>query len=93
MVKKKTDIRKDSIKIIALKSIDDTFLDNDLLNLKSTVAHKIDEHHNNNVPLKRSKINKDIQRVHQVDLEITKSRHKGRITGGQSKHNHSSVYE
>jgi hypothetical protein len=44
MVKKKTDIRKDSIKIIASKSIDYTFLDNDLLNLKSTVAHKIDEH-------------------------------------------------
>jgi hypothetical protein len=52
MVKKKTDIRKDSIKIIASKSIDYTFLDNDLLNLKSTVAHKIDEHHSNNVNLK-----------------------------------------
>jgi hypothetical protein len=44
MVKKKTDIRKDSIKIIASKSIDYTFLDNDLLNLKSAVVHKIDEH-------------------------------------------------
>jgi hypothetical protein len=44
MVKKKTDIRKDSIKIIASKSIDYTFLDNDLLNLKSNVIHKIDEH-------------------------------------------------
>jgi hypothetical protein len=93
MVKKKTNIRKDSIKIIGPKSIDYTFLDNDLLNLKSTIAHKIDEHHSNNVTLKRSKINKDIQRVHQVDLEIRKSSHKGRITGGQSKHSHSSVYE
>ena len=93
MVNKKTNIKKDRIKIIGSKSIDYTFLDNGLLNLKSTIAHEIDEHHSNNMTLKSSKINKDIQRVHQVDLEIRKSRHKGRITGGQSKHSHSSVYE
>jgi hypothetical protein len=64
------------------------------LNLKTTsIGHKNDEDNSNNVIPKHPKINKDIQRVCQVDLEITKSRYKRRITGGQSKQNHSSVYE
>jgi hypothetical protein len=57
MVKKKTNKREGSgVKIIGSKSIDYTFLDNDLLNLKSatiiSIGHKIDEHYNNNVTLK-----------------------------------------
>jgi hypothetical protein len=67
------------------------------LNLKTTIT--IDHNNNdvdnsNNVTSKRSKINKeDIQRVHKVDSEITRSRYKGRIADGQSKQSHSSVYE
>ncbi len=96
MAKKKIS-KKESVgvKIIASKNIDYTFLDSDLLNLKTTtIGHNNNDRDNtNNVAQKSSKINNDIQRVRQVDLEITRSRYKGRTTGGQSKQNHSSVYE
>ena len=82
------------VKIIDSKTSDYTFLDNDLLNLKTTaIGNNNDLDNTNNVTPKRSKINNDIQRVRRVDLEITRSRHKGRTMGGQSKQNHSSVYE
>jgi hypothetical protein len=84
MEKKKISRKKDDrVKIIDSKSFDYTFVDNDLSNLKFTtnISHKKDEDNNNNISPKDSKINKD------------KSRYKGRITGGQSKQSHSSVYE
>jgi hypothetical protein len=83
------------VKIIASKTIDYPFLNNDLLNLNTTttIGHNNDRDNPNNVTPKRSKTNNDIQHVHRVDLEITRSRHKGRTMGGQSKQNHSSVYE
>ena len=92
MTKKKED---SNVKIIGSKSIEYTFLDNDLLNLKSTtISQKNDGDNNrNNVIPNDSKINKDIQRIRQNDLQFTKSRYKVRTTGGQSKQSHSSVYE
>ena len=97
MAKKKISKKESAgVKIIASKTIDYTFLDNDLLNLNTTtttIGHNNDLDNSNNVTPKRSKTNNDIQHVHQVDLEITRSRHKGRTMGGQSKQNHSSVYE
>ena len=96
MAKKKISKKeRDGVKIIASKTIDYTFLDNDLLNLNTntTIGHNNDRDNPNNVTPKRSKTNHDIQHVHRVDLEITRSRHKGRTMGGQSKQNHSSVYE
>jgi hypothetical protein len=99
MVKKKISKKEgNEVKIIGrYKNIDYKFLDNDLLNLKSTITighNNNDVDNSNNVTSKHSKINKeDIQRVHKVDLEMTRSRYKGRITSGQSKQSHSSVYE
>ena len=98
MVKKKISKKEgNEVKIIGrYKNIDYTFLDNDLLNLKSTttIGHNNAVDNSNNVTSKHSKINKeDIPRVHKVDLEMTRSRYKGRIAGGQSKQSHSSVYE
>jgi hypothetical protein len=80
---KKISRKKGEVKIIGSKSLDYTFLDNDFLNHKYT----------NIVAPKNSKINKDIQRINKTDLEIAKSRYKGRITGGQSRQSHSSIYE
>jgi K+-transporting ATPase c subunit len=86
--------KKDEVKIIGSKSLDYTFLDDDFLKLKYTnISHKKDEDNSNNVVPKNSKINKDIQRINKTDSEISKSRYKGRITGGQSRQSHSSVYE
>ena len=91
---KKISRKKDEVKIIGSKSLDYTFLDDDFLKLKYTnISHKKDEDNSNNVVLKDSKINNDIQRINKTDLEISKSRYKGRITGGQSRQSHSSVYE
>ena len=92
--RKKISRKKGEVKIIGSKSLDYTFLDNDFLNLKYTnISHKNDEDNSNNVAPKDSKINKDIQRINKTDFEIAKSRYKGRITGGQSRQSHSSVYE
>jgi len=96
MTKKKISKKESAgVKIIDSKTSDYTFLDNDLLNLKTTTIgnNNNDLDNTNNVTPKRSKINNDIQRVRRVDLEITRSHHKGRTMGGQSKQNHSSVYE
>jgi K+-transporting ATPase c subunit len=91
---KKISRKKGEVKIIGSKSLDYTFLDNDFLNHKYTnISHKNDEDNSNNVAPKDSKINKDIQRINKTDFEIAKSRYKGRITGGQSRQSHSSVYE
>lgn len=77
--------KKGELKLIGSKSLDYTFLDNDFLNLKYTnISHKNDEDNSNNFAPKDS-INKDIQRINKTDLEIAKSRYKGRITGGQSR--------
>ena len=44
MAKKKISRKKGEVKIIGSKSFDYTFLDNDLLNVKSTnISHKKDE--------------------------------------------------
>jgi hypothetical protein len=94
MAKKKISRKKGEVKIIGSKSFDYTFLDNDLLNVKYTnISHKKDEDNSNNVVPKDSKINKGIQRINKTDSEISKSRYKGRITGGQCRQSHSSVYE
>ncbi len=91
---KKIKRKKDEVKIIGAKSLDYTFLDDDFLKLKYTnISHKKDEDNSNNVVPKDSKINNDIQRINKTDSEISKSRYKGRITGGQSRQSHSSVYE
>ena len=91
---KKISRKKDEVKIIGSKSLDYTFLDDDFLKLKYTnISHKKDEDNSNNVVAKDSKINNDIQRINKTDSEISKSRYKGRITGGQSRQSHSSVYE
>ena len=93
MAKKKISRKKGEVKIIGSKSADYTFLDT-LLNLKSTnISHKKDEDNSNHVTQKDSNITKDIQRINKTDSEIAKSRYKGRITGGQSRQSHSSVYE
>ena len=94
MAKKKISRKKGEVKIIGSKSFDYTFLDNDLLNVKSTnISHKKDEDNSNHATQKDSKITKDIQRINKTDSEIAKSRYKGRITGRQSRQSHSSVYE
>jgi hypothetical protein len=91
---KKISRKKDEVKIIVSKSLDYTFLDDDFLKLKYTnISHKKDEDNSNNFVPKDSKINNDIQRINKTDSEISKSRYKGRITGGQSRQSHSSVYE
>jgi hypothetical protein len=91
---KKISRKKDEVKIIGSKSLDYTFLDDDFLKLKYTnISHKKDEDNSNNVVPKDSKINNDIQRINKTDSVISKSRYKGRITGGQSRQSHSSVYE
>jgi hypothetical protein len=94
MAKRKISRKKGKVKIIGSKSADYTFLDNDLLNLKSiNTSHKKDEDNSDHVTQKESKINKDIHRINKTDLDVAKSRYKGRITGGQSRQSHSSVYE
>ena len=91
---KKISRKKDEVKIIGSKSLDYTFLDDDFLKLKYTnISHKKDEDNSNNVVPKDSKINNNIQRINKTDSEISKSRYKGRITCGQSRQSHSSVYE
>ncbi len=62
--------------------------------LKCTnISHKKDEDNSNNVVLKDSKINKDIQRINKTDSEISKSRYKGRITGRQCRQRYSSFHK
>ena len=91
---KKISRKKDEVKIIGSKSLDYTFLDDDFLKLKYTnISHKKDEDNSNHLTQKDSKITKDIQRINKTDSEIAKSCYKGRITGGQSRQSHSSVYE
>jgi hypothetical protein len=91
---KKISRKKEEVKIIGSKSLDYTFSDGDFLKLKYTnISHKKDEDNSNNVVPKDSKINKGIQRINKTDSEISKSRYKGRITGGQCRQSHSSVYE
>ena len=91
---KKISRKKDEVKIIGSKSLDYTFLDDDFLKLKYTnISHKKDEDNGNNVVPKDPKINNDIRRINKTDSEISKSHYKGRITGGQSRQSHSSVYE
>ncbi len=88
---KKISRKKDEVKIIGSKSHDYTFLDDNFLKLEYTnISHKKDEDNSNNLVLKDSKQNEDIQRINKTD---SKSRYKGRIIGGQSRQSHSSVYE
>ena len=75
------------VKIIDSKSIDHTFLNNDFLNSRSTNIDDKKED-SNGIASK----NFMLKHLHQNDLQ-TRSRHKGRITGGQNKQSHSSVYE
>ena len=64
MAKRKISRKKGKVKIIGSKSADYTFLDNDLLNLKSiNTSHKKDEDNSDHVTQNESKINKDIQRI------------------------------
>ncbi len=68
MKEKKISIKKDEVKIIGSKSHDYSFLDDSFLMFKYTnISHKKDEHNSNNVVLKNSKINKDIQRINKTD--------------------------
>ena len=91
MAKKKISRKKGEVKIISSKSFDYTFLDNGLLNVKSTnISHKKDEDNSNHVTQKDSYITKDIQRINKTD---SKCRYKGRITSGQARQSHSPVYK
>jgi hypothetical protein len=94
MEKKKISKKEDRLKIIDSKSLDYTFVDNDWSNLKFTtdISHKNNVDNSNNVPSQNSKINKDVSTWMSKRFP-DKSRYKRRITGGQSKQSHSSVYE
>jgi hypothetical protein len=83
--------KEKGLKILDPKNVDYTFTGKDaLLDIKSstyTNEKSIDS------SKKSNKENKDIDRLRYDIAKTTKMRTKGRITGGQSKQGHSSVYE
>jgi hypothetical protein len=79
------------IKILDPKNIDYTFTGKDaLLDIKSS-SYSNEE--NIDSSRKSNKEKKDIDKLRYDIAKNTKMRTKGRITGGQSKQGHSSVYE
>jgi hypothetical protein len=82
--------KEKGIKIIDPKNIDYTFTDkDDPFNIKSSRS----DEKNIGSSGKSKTERKDIDRLRHNIAKDTKIRTKGRITGGQSKQGHSSVYE
>lgn len=85
--------RKESeIRILDPKRIDYTYRGDDYMTkIKSSLDHnKINQ---SDCGSKKLNTNKDVQRIRQDLLKNANIRTKGRITVGQSKQGHSSVYE
>ena len=78
--------KKGGIKIVDPKRIDYTYTNKD--NLFDTKSSSVNREYSDGP--KKTKTEKDIQSLR---FDLTKIRTKGRITGGQSKQGHSSVYE
>jgi hypothetical protein len=83
--------KEKGIKILNLKNVDYTFTGKDaLLDIKSS---SYSNEQNIDSSRKSNKEKKDVDRLRYDIAKNTKMRTKGRITGGQSKQGHSSVYE
>ena len=80
---------KGDIKIVDPKSIDYTYTNKD--NLFDTKSSSVNREYSDGP--KKPKTEKDIQSLRYTLTKNTKIRTRGRITGGQSKQGHSSVYE
>ena len=80
---------KGDIKIVDPKSIDYTYTNKD--NLFDTKSSSVNREYSDGP--KKSKTDKDTQQLRYTLTKNTKIRTRGRITGGQSKQGHSSVYE
>lgn len=88
MGKNKRLSKKGGIKIVDPRRIDYTCTgDNSMFDMNSPLHDGKD-----NGP-KTSRIEKDLQRLRYDSTKNTKTKTKGRITAGQSKQSHSSVYE
>ena len=85
MGKNKQRYKGGGIKILDPRRIDYTYTDN-TFNINSLENGKYEDS-------KKSKTEKDIHNLRYSFTKNTKMRTKGRITGGQSKQGHSSVYE
>jgi hypothetical protein len=85
MGKNKRRSKGGGIKILDPRRIDYTYTDN-TFNINSLENGKYGDS-------KKSKTEKDIHNLRYSPTKNTKMRTKGRITGGQSKQGHSSVYE
>ena len=87
MGKNKQPPKGGGIKILDPRKIDYTYSDNTgVFNINSLENGKYEDS-------KKSKTEKDIHNLRYSPTKNTKMRTKGRITGGQSKQGHSSVYE
>jgi hypothetical protein len=85
MGKNKQRSKGGGIKILDSRRIDYTYTDN-TFNINSLENGKYEDS-------KKSKTEKDIHKLRYSPTKNTKMRTKGRITGGQSKQGHSSIYE
>ena len=81
--------KKGGIKIVDPKRIDYTYTNKD--NLFDTKSSSVNREYSDDP--KKPKTEKDTQSLRFDLTKNTKIRTKGRITGGQSKQGHSSVYE
>jgi hypothetical protein len=85
---------KGGIKIIDPRRIDYTYTDNNsVFNIKFFFRSTSSGNGEYDDDTKKSKTKKDIQHLRYDLTKNTKIRTKGRVTGGQSKQGHSSVYE
>ena len=89
MGKKNLHNKKGGIKIVNPKRIDYTYTNKD--NLFDTKSSSVNRESSDGS--KKPKTEKDTQQIRYILTKNTKIRTKGRITGGQSKQGHSSVYE
>ena len=77
------------IKIVDRRRTDYTYTgDDSQFNIQSSLNDE-----KNNDTSKKSKTERDVERLRHDVAKNSKIRNKGRITGGQSKQGHSSVYE
>jgi hypothetical protein len=74
------------IKKVSENEISYTFIDNTLIEIKT-------ESKDDRVYDSRSPIEKDIIKPRSIDSKKSRMRYKSRITGGQNKQGHTSVYE
>lgn len=89
MGKNKQPSKRGGIKILDPRRIDYTYTDNiNVFDIKSS-----SDNGKNNDDSKKSKTEKDTHHLRYSPTKNTKMTTKGRITGGQSKQGHSSVYE